>query len=94
MIIDYLQAQKRGWALGIMTTIVSLGVAIGPVLGGFITEYADWNWIFFVNVPVGIIVLATSLWLLPSGAATAESSEFDLIGAVLIFCAYHAAFSG
>jgi EmrB/QacA subfamily drug resistance transporter len=85
MITDYLPAQKRGWALGIMTTILSLGVAIGPVLGGFITEYANWNWIFFVNVPVGIVVLVASLWFLPSDTRPVASTEFDLIGAVLIF---------
>ncbi|WAC04496.1 MAG: MFS transporter [Methanoregula sp.] len=87
MIAEHLPARKRGWALGIMTTIVSVGVAIGPLLGGFITEYANWNLIFFVNVPVGILVLFISLSLLPSDIPTAVPAEFDLAGAVLIFFA-------
>lgn len=87
MLTEYLPAQKRGWALGIMTTLVSVGVATGPILGGFITEYASWNLIFFVNLPVGIVVLFASLSTLPSDSLKAAPAEFDLVGAVLIFFA-------
>jgi DHA2 family metal-tetracycline-proton antiporter-like MFS transporter len=87
MIMEWLPEKKRGWALGIMTTVVSLGVAIGPVLGGFITNYTNWNWIFFVNVPVGIVVLAAVFFLLPIDSSHEASPSFDLPGAVLIFFA-------
>jgi EmrB/QacA subfamily drug resistance transporter len=46
---------ERGRALGISGTIVSVGIAVGPTLGGFIVQTLSWHWIFFVNLPIGII---------------------------------------
>ena len=46
--------QERGKAIGILSSIVALAIALGPVVGGFLIEYLAWQWIFFVNVPVGI----------------------------------------
>jgi len=46
---------ERGRALGISGTIVSVGIAVGPTLGGLIVKNLSWNWIFFVNLPIGII---------------------------------------
>ena len=46
---------ERGRALGISGTIVSVGIAVGPTLGGVIVQYLSWHWIFFVNLPIGII---------------------------------------
>jgi EmrB/QacA subfamily drug resistance transporter len=46
---------ERGRALGISGTIVSVGIAVGPTLGGLIVKNLSWHWIFFVNLPIGII---------------------------------------
>jgi len=46
---------ERGRALGISGTIVSVGIAVGPTLGGFIVQNLSWHWIFFVNLPIGMI---------------------------------------
>jgi len=46
---------ERGRALGISGTIVSVGIAVGPTLGGIIVQNLSWHWIFFVNLPIGII---------------------------------------
>ena len=46
---------ERGRALGISGTIVSVGIAVGPTLGGFIVQNLSWHWIFFVNLPIGVI---------------------------------------
>jgi EmrB/QacA subfamily drug resistance transporter len=49
--------EKRGVALGIWSACSGLGVALGPVIGGGITEYSSWQWIFWINVPVGVLLL-------------------------------------
>jgi len=51
---------QRGTAIGIWAGTSALALAIGPLVGGLITEHLDWSWIFFVNVPVGILAVAAS----------------------------------
>jgi EmrB/QacA subfamily drug resistance transporter len=55
------QGKDRGVALGLFGAITGIGVAIGPVLGGLITTDLSWRWIFYVNVPIGIVALAITL---------------------------------
>jgi EmrB/QacA subfamily drug resistance transporter len=52
--------KERGMAIGIWAGVAALALAIGPLVGGLLTEHLDWSWIFFVNVPVGIAGIATS----------------------------------
>jgi EmrB/QacA subfamily drug resistance transporter len=52
--------RERGTAIGIWAGVSALALAIGPLVGGFITEHLDWSWIFFVNVPVGILGIAAT----------------------------------
>jgi EmrB/QacA subfamily drug resistance transporter len=49
--------ERRGTAFGIWGAMSGLGVALGPVIGGGITEYASWHWIFWINVPIGVLLL-------------------------------------
>jgi EmrB/QacA subfamily drug resistance transporter len=53
-------AHQRGMAIGIWAGVSALALAIGPLVGGLITQHADWSWIFFVNVPVGVLAIAAS----------------------------------
>jgi MFS family permease len=55
------QGRDRGVALGIFGAITGIGVAIGPVLGGAITTGLSWRWIFYVNIPIGIVALLITL---------------------------------
>jgi EmrB/QacA subfamily drug resistance transporter len=87
MIALYLPAEKRGWAFGILMTVVSVGIAAGPVLGGYITEYLGWNWIFFINVPVGVLAVILAVRYLPHDVLPASTGQFDGTGAVLILVA-------
>jgi EmrB/QacA subfamily drug resistance transporter len=52
--------RERGTAIGIWAGVSALALAIGPLAGGLITEHLDWSWIFFINVPVGILGIAAS----------------------------------
>ncbi len=56
--------RQRGTAIGIWAGVSALALVIGPLVGGLITEYLDWSWIFFVNVPIGILgVVASYLFI-------------------------------
>lgn len=76
-------AKERGRALGLNAINVSLGVSVGPILGGFITGYFSWRWIFFVNVPFGILgVIATLIFI--KEKVTRSPGRFDPLGAALL----------
>jgi MFS family permease len=60
--------QARGRAMGLITTLGPLGLISGPALGGIVVELLGWSWIFFVNVPVSILVMAVGLRMLPNSA--------------------------
>jgi EmrB/QacA subfamily drug resistance transporter len=53
-------AQQRGTAIGIWAGVSALALVIGPLVGGLITQHVDWSWIFFINVPIGILAIAAS----------------------------------
>jgi DHA2 family metal-tetracycline-proton antiporter-like MFS transporter len=87
MVAVFLPADKRGWAFGIIATVVSLGIAAGPILGGFLTEYLSWHWIFFINVPFGIAAVCAAYYLFPPDRPARSTGKFDVAGSVLICAA-------
>ena len=74
---------ERGRAIGTWSGFTSITAAIGPVLGGWLTEHGSWRWVFFINLPLGIAVLVLSLAKLPESKAGAQSGHFDWPGGVL-----------
>jgi EmrB/QacA subfamily drug resistance transporter len=75
--------EKRGAALGVWSGIIGFGAVVGPILGGFIvTDYA-WEWIFIVNVPVGIAVVPLAMRILPESTDPQASRSIDWGGVVL-----------
>lgn len=87
LIVICLPEEKRGWAFGILMTVASLAIAAGPILGGFLTEFLGWHWVFFVNVPVGVVALVLALRYLPQDTRTDRPGRFDTAGALLILLA-------
>jgi len=75
---------ERGKALGFTGTMVSVGIVIGPTLGGLIIDALSWHWIFFVNIPVGIIGTMMVLKFVPD-IKPAGGQRFDLVGAITLF---------
>lgn len=71
---------ERGKALGINGTTVSLGIMAGPIIGGMILESTDWRWIFFVNLPIGIIGTITAIRFVPNTKPKGKQ-RFDFLGA-------------
>ena len=75
---------EHGTAIGISAGIISLGAAAGPALGGFILHALSWRWIFFVNVPIGLLSLTLVRIYVPDLNPTNRNEKFDLMGALFI----------
>jgi EmrB/QacA subfamily drug resistance transporter len=58
----YPDARERTAAIGVWSAVGALALAVGPLVGGLISEYLSWGWIFFINIPVGIATIALALW--------------------------------
>ncbi|HUU38699.1 MAG TPA: MFS transporter, partial [Candidatus Desulfaltia sp.] len=74
---------ERGKALGINTAAVYLGLSLGPVLGGWLTQQFGWRSIFLVNIPLGLIIIVLVLWKLRDEWAESGGESFDLGGSIL-----------
>ena len=75
-------AERRGMIVGIYGGLAGLAVAMGPIIGGAVTQGIDWHWIFWINVPIGVIAVPLGLRLLPESYGAPE--RLDLIGAALV----------
>jgi EmrB/QacA subfamily drug resistance transporter len=71
---------QRGMAIGIWAGVSALALAIGPLVGGLLTEHLNWSWIFFVNVPVGILAIVASFVLIPESKDESAEQRLDLPG--------------
>jgi EmrB/QacA subfamily drug resistance transporter len=80
----FAEGKERARALGVWAAIAIGGSAVGLVLGGVLTQYFSWPWIFFVNVPVGIVAFVLSLRLIPESRDALQHRSYDLAGAVTV----------
>ncbi len=74
--------ERRGMIVGIYGGLAGLAVAMGPIVGGAVTQGIDWHWIFWINVPIGIAAVLLGLRLLPESYGASE--RLDLVGVALI----------
>ena len=75
---------ERAKAMGVFGFVASAGGSIGVLLGGVITDVLDWHWIFLVNVPIGIAVIALSFVVLPGTRGQLVAGRLDVAGAVTV----------
>jgi EmrB/QacA subfamily drug resistance transporter len=75
--------EERGRAIGTWSGFTSITAAIGPVLGGWFTQYGSWRWVFFINVPLGLAVVWLALWKVPESRADHRIQQFDWVGGLL-----------
>ncbi len=75
---------KRGFALGILTSSFAVGLAIGPTFGGVILHLLNWRWIFFLNLPLGIPVMGIILWAVEREPWRSSAESMDYIGAFIV----------
>ena len=80
----FTSSEERTKALGVWSGIAAGGGAVGLLLGGVLTDLLSWQWIFFVNVPVGMIALAMAVRFVPESRASTAHRTFDLAGAATV----------
>ena len=83
IITEIFEQEQRGKALGILTTAVALGTMIGPPVGGLIVSLLEWHYIFLVNIPIGIVILALSVKIFIKKKIEFNIQHLDVIGAIL-----------
>lgn len=71
--------EKRGTAMGIYSLGVSFAPALGPTIGGFLTEYISWRWAFYINVPIGLLDLIAAITFLPYSLGRKKEFSFNFI---------------
>jgi EmrB/QacA subfamily drug resistance transporter len=75
--------EKRGHAIGTWSGFTAITAAIGPVLGGWLVEHASWRWVFFINLPLAVVVVLISMWRVPESRNEAARKSLDWRGAAL-----------
>jgi EmrB/QacA subfamily drug resistance transporter len=83
IIVDAFPRHQVPTAIGIWAGISGLGLAIGPLLGGFLVEHVSWSAVFWINVPIGVVAAAATLWAVHE-SKDPKVRSFDIVGTVLV----------
>ena len=81
---DLFTPRERGKWQGITGAVFGLSSIVGPLAGGWITENSSWRWVFYVNLPIGIIAMLVLIFLMPTLQAKSKNVKIDYIGAALL----------
>jgi EmrB/QacA subfamily drug resistance transporter len=84
MMMLFTEPAERAKAMGIFGFVAAGGGSLGVLLGGILTDVLDWHWIFLVNVPIGVAVVALTLKVIPGERAAAVAQRLDVAGAVTV----------
>jgi DHA2 family metal-tetracycline-proton antiporter-like MFS transporter len=82
VITEFLPESERGKSLGYLISLSAVGFALGPGVGGFITQYADWHWIFFLNIPVIALAIILGWHCIPRQTLSAVQKPLGRAGPV------------
>jgi len=82
IIVSFFKDVDRGKAIGTWSGFSTITAAIGPVLGGWLVENFSWRWIFFINLPIAIIVMFILFWRVPESRDEQSSKSLDFTGAI------------
>jgi len=78
----YPDGRERAAAIGTVGAVGALALAFGPLIGGFLAEHVSWGWIFFINIPVGIVTYALAVWSMQESREGAGRRSMDAPGVV------------
>lgn len=81
---DLFAPAERGRYTGIMSGVFGLASVIGPLVGGAITDNLSWRWVFYVNIPLGLVALATITMVLPASQPRGVGRRLDYLGAIAL----------
>src|SRR6185312_16186261 len=80
----FTETEERAKAMGVYGFVCSAGGSIGVLLGGILTGTLNWHWIFLVNIPIGVAVIALCMMLLPPAQPREHAAHIDVGGALTI----------
>jgi EmrB/QacA subfamily drug resistance transporter len=86
-VVRLFEGEERNRALGIWSALGGTGAAVGVLAGGVLTAGPGWEWVFFINVPVGVVILVVLTRVLPPLPAAAHRTRPDVLGALLVTAA-------
>src|SRR6266550_4057642 len=84
IVTEFQKPAERAQAMSVFTLVIAGGGSLGLLAGGFLTQWMNWHWIFFINLPIGILTLLLGAWLIEENEGLGLSQGVDLAGVVLI----------
>src|SRR5690348_1876445 len=87
IVTEFQKPAERAQAMSVFTLVIAGGGSLGLLAGGFLTQWVNWHWIFFINLPIGILTLVLGAWLIQENDGIGLSGGVDIAGAILITAA-------
>ena len=87
IVTEFQKPAERAQAMSVFTLVIAGGGSLGLLAGGFLTQWMSWHWIFFINVPIGILTMVLGAWLIDENEGLGLDHGVDIGGAVLITAA-------
>jgi len=78
----YTDTRRRAAAVGVWSAVGALALAVGPLIGGVFSQHVSWNWIFYINVPVGVATMILGRWAIGESRASTTATRMDLPGII------------
>ena len=87
IVSEFQKPAERAQAMSVFTLVIAGGGSVGLLLGGVITQFVNWHWIFFINLPIGVVTLVLGAWLIRENEGLGLEHGVDVIGALLVTAA-------
>jgi len=87
IVTEFQKPAERAQAMSVFTLVIAGGGSLGLLAGGFLTQWVNWHWIFYINLPIGILTMVLGSWLIRENEGLGMSQGVDVVGAVLITAA-------
>lgn len=84
IVTEFQRPAERAQAMSVFTLVIAGGGSLGLLAGGLITQWLSWHWIFFINLPIGVVTLILGAWLIEENEGPGLSQGVDVPGAVLV----------